>query len=81
MGDHGPVVKVQLRDAADRDKILVDKLFLPWIPQDQKELRIRATVNSARFDSYRVVDHVYDIGLDDPAAGEVILYVTSALKR
>lgn len=69
-------MKVQLRDAADRDKILVDKLFLPWIPQDQRELRIRRTKISARYDSYRVVDHVYDVGLDDTGDAEVLVFVT-----
>jgi hypothetical protein len=70
------VVKVQLRDASDRDKVLVKELFLPWIPQDQREVRIRNTVHSARYESYRVVDHVYDIGLDDPGASEVLIFVT-----
>lgn len=68
--------RVQFRDAANQDKILVNTLFLPYIPQDGKEVRLRRRFKDTRSTAYRVVSHLYEVIEEDPGQSGVVLLVT-----
>ena len=69
---------VQFRDAANRDRVLVKQIFLPFDPSDQKLVRLRQRAYQAKHDTYRVVDHDYEIVVEDPGESEIIIYLTPA---
>lgn len=68
--------RVQFRDAADRSTVIADTMFLPFDPRDQKEIRLRRRANDSRHQTYRVVDHIYEIVTDDPGESGIVILVT-----
>jgi hypothetical protein len=68
--------RVQFRDAGKPDKILVNTMFLPFDPRDQKEIRLRRRAKDDKHVSYRVIDHIYEIVEDNPGESGIVLLVS-----
>lgn len=70
--------RVQLRDANQPDKVLVETFNMPFDPQDGSELRVRRRArDERRVTHYRVVKHyIYEAVIDDPHEGGMALLVT-----
>lgn len=76
IGHHEHMVKVQFRDAADRSRVWVDEIYLPFDPRLEKRVRIRKAVHDAKYDAFQVVEFDSDIYLDDPSKSRIVMYVT-----
>jgi hypothetical protein len=58
--------RVQLRDAANPDTVLVGTFTLPYDPPNGAEVRVRKRSRDDKHTGYRVVGHIYEAVIDDP---------------
>lgn len=67
------MVTVQLRDAANPDKVLFGPANLPFEPQPNKPLYVRRKFNDKRADCYVITDvYRYEIIENEPARSGII---------
>lgn len=65
--------KVQIRDAANHDKILVDTTQMPFIPQENKPIWIRQRARDTNSKGYLITGVIqYEIVVDDPDESGIV---------
>lgn len=72
------MVKVQIRDAQDRDKVYIDQIVLAFDPRLSKRIRIRKGRYDAKHRTYQIIDTdgVNEIVTDEPDQSSIVVYVT-----
>ena len=71
------MVKVQLRDATNPERVLEATFTVPFDPQDGSEIRVRDHARTDKHRAYRIIRHfVYEAVIGDPHESGVALLVT-----
>lgn len=67
------MVTVQLRDAANPEKVLVGPLSLPFEPREHKPLYIRRRFNDTKSTGYLITEvYCYEISTDEPERSGIV---------